>query len=452
MSNSGNLTIAYKRRLFARLQKALFMGLVMFSCVGFSEEYWSFTDTAGRKIKATIVEYHAENKTVVLKRKDRASSATVPLDMLSEADHKYIDRWVASQGFLDKRLFEIRVEEDTTHWEDAGDDDGIRRRKTTLFVIHLTNHNDRKLEGIRAEYCLYRDRRKYIDTNNYGVPIGGLEAGETIQVKPRNKHASFKRTSKFLNEVVGARFRFYMVQNDGSEIRREVCVPEPMPLEEYPWKEGKMVEQTKLKQLPDPTSYPAKEMMEQDVEAIAKAYIRSFEDKDFNDWVQLLSPMNPNASELTEKRFNYPAHNIKRMKIEEIDGLDVRISMRYQNNHEVDGWLQIHSSGHIKYGTCVIRHPVQGAIQSLRLLLAEDDSWHNTGIHALKKAQIPLCGYEDDESKKKQVDAVDRILDWLVENGADHDPTEPKVAMPSSQFKKCIRDARRSISNASHHH
>ncbi|MEN8254593.1 MAG: hypothetical protein ABFR33_03895 [Verrucomicrobiota bacterium] len=452
MSKPDYLVDGYKCQLFTWLRRVLFAGLLVLCSHGISAEYWSFTDTAGRKTEARIIEYDAERKTVVLKRKNGRSPAAVPLEMLSAADLEYIGRWVVGQGFLDKQRLKIRIEENATRWEDAGDDDGVREKKSTSYVIHLTNNTGIKLEGIRAEYCLYRDRRKYIETNNYGVPISDLEVGGSEQAEPRNRHTSFKRTSQFLNEVVGARFRFYMALNDDSEIMREICIPKPLPLEKYPWKEGKKVEQAKLKQLPDPASYPEKEMTKRDVEAIAEAYIHSFKEKNFNAWQQLLAPMNSNSSELTESRFSYPAHNIKRMKIEEIEGLNVRISMRNENNHEFDGWLQIHQSGHIKYGSCIIQHPVKKAFQSLRYLLAKEDSWRNTGIHALKKAKVPLCGYEIDETREKQEAAVDRILDWLIENGADHDPTEPKVVMPSSQFRKCLRDARRSISNCGHNH
>lgn len=452
MGRFGHLADGCRYRLFPWFRRAVFVGLFVFCSRGTAVEYWTFTNTAGRKIEARIVTYNAENKTVVLKRKKGGSPAAVPLNMLSAADHEYIDRWAASQNFLDNRLLEIRVDENTTHWEDAGDDEGIRKRKFTSFIIHLTNRNDLRLEGIRAEYCLYRDRRKYIETDNFQVSIGDFEAGERKEVEPRNKHSSFKRSSKFLNEVVGARFRFYMTLNDGSEIMREVCVPEPLSLEEYPWKEGRVAEQEKLKQMPDPTSYPDKEITEQDVKTIAQAYIRTFKDKDLSAWKQLLAPLHPNASELDEDGFNYLAHNLKRLKIEEVAGLNVRVSLTNMNNHSFDEWLQIHPSGYIKYGPCVIRHPVKKAFRSMGYLLAKDVSWRNTGVHALKRADIPLCGYDVNESRVQQVAAIDRILDWLAENGADHDPTEPKVAMPPAQFSKCLRDARRSISNSGHTH
>jgi len=281
-----------------RTSAGLLAGLFLLCGIGLAGEYRSFTDASGREINAEIVEYDAEGKTVVLKRRN-GSSGAVPLNTLSGADQEYIIKWASRQGFLNQRKFEIRIEENATRWEATGDNDG-GERKFTRFVIHLTNNSGLKLENVRAGCCLYRDYEKYIDATYYEVPIADLEAGETTQANSRIKHTSARRTPMFLNEVVGARFRFYMALDDGSEIMRETCIPEALSPEKYPWKEGRKAEREKREQLPDPTSYPDKEMTAQEVKAIIKAYIRALEKKDFNAWSQLLSPMHPNAPELNE--------------------------------------------------------------------------------------------------------------------------------------------------------
>jgi len=135
------------------------------------------------------------------------------------------------------------------------------------------------------------------------------------------------------------------------------------------------------------------------------------------------------------------------MKVEKIVGLNARISIEYENQRRVNGWLQIHPSGYIKYEPCIIQHPGKRASQSLTLLLSEDQSLRKAGIHALEQAKVPLCGYEANASKEDRMDVANRILDWLAENGAAHDSTEPKVAIPMTEFRKCIRDARSGISN-----
>ena len=424
---------------------AVALAMTLLCGVGLAGERRSFTDVLGREINAEIIEYDAESQTVVLKRRN-GSSGVIPLNALSRADQEYIVKWASRRGFLDTQAFEIRIEENTTRWEATGDNDG-GERKFTRFIIHLTNNSSFKLENIRAGCCLYRDYEKYIGTAYYEILMDDLEAGETTQANSRIKHVSARRTPMFLNEVVGARFRFYMVLDDGSEIMRETCVPKVLSAEKYPWKEGGKAEREKQKQLPDPTSYPDKEMTAQEVKSIIKAYIRALEKKDFNAWSQLLSPMHPGASELNEIRFNYPAHNIKSMKIKDIDGLNARISVEYKNQRSVNGWLQIHSSGYIKYEPCIIRHPVKKASQSLTLLLSEDQSLRKAGVYALEQAKVPLCGYETNASKEDRKGVANRILDWLAENGADHDSTEPNVLIPLTEFRQCIRDARSSISN-----
>lgn len=406
------------------------------------DEYRVFTSTSGQVIEARALAFDAEQGTVTLQRRN-GKSGTVPADTLSAEDQAYLAKWLTAQEFLNQDQLEIHVNFVQGNWTDAGDERGNRKKREDQFEISLTNHGYTTLTNINLEYCQYRDRGDYISSHNMSVKIEDLTPGKRFETTSRT--TGWRRGGSFLNATVGGRFRFMMTMSDGTQLMREICTPKPLPPEKFPWVESEKAREERKASMPDPASYPDRVMTEKDVQALAEQYIAIWEKEDFDTWTGLLSPMHPGDAKLTKSRFMGHISNIKFMKIEEIAGRNVKVKVYYKSGHDPEYWLQITSSGYIKYTPLAFRHPML-SIQRLHLLLHEESSMRNTGYTVLTTAAIPSFGYNrNDSSSDNRKEITSKIMAWIREHGATHDAGEPKVFLPQEAFTECLYDAERNI-------
>lgn len=343
----------------------------------------------------------------------------------------------SKEVFENNSLFTIEVGGKESDWKDCGDRIGDREYKTTKYTFSLENHSTNDLGGIRGSYLIYRDRDDCIVSEHYDLKeVGVVRAGETVNCSAKNQ-ASYKRSNPrdFLNEVIGIRARFLMTLADGAEIIREVKYPRKLSDKKCPW-----AEPIDTSNLPDPSGYPDKDLSEEDVKNLVKRYIKAVDRKDYETWLALLSPMHPGDDDLEERCFLSKANRIDSIDIKEIDGLNVVLEVEEERfGRTSKKYLQVHSSGHIKYTPLVFKHPVSDAFVHILVLTHEDVTLRNTGVNFLKENNIPLFGYEATGPSDEYLRSASKVFDWLVENGRDFDSTEPKVKISEAEFTEVMK-------------
>lgn len=159
--------------------------------------------------------------------------------------------------FLDPASFIIRTTIKESKW--INDDDIVagRERKNSLSFIHLTNQTPHRLTGIRMEHCIYRDRKmgekEYISAGFYSKHIGTLPSSSKSTILT-DSFISFRIDSRdILNEVLGMRARVYLPLKGGREAMREICFPDSLSNEKYPWTTtGGKIEPAEHKNQPPP--------------------------------------------------------------------------------------------------------------------------------------------------------------------------------------------------------
>lgn len=406
------------------------------------EEYHTFVDTSGRSIEAKVLDYDPTNGKVQLERRN-GKTGMVPADQLSEGDHRFLDLWLEAQQFLNNDLLEISIMFKRGYWDDTGDVTGDRDRRNDELIISLLNHGDTTLTNVTAEYCTYRERKEQIAAYNRTLEIGELTPAKSLEIV--RKETSWKRGFKFRNILEGARFRFMMPLSNGTTLVREICIPKPLPLDDYPWVEGKKALEAEKASLPDPTDYPDKTMTGKDVKALAKQYIEAIEDEDFEAWKALMAPMHPGHASFTESSFKMSIKHINSIHILDIEELNVHMRVRNKRGNPSEGWLQIHSSGHIKYTPVKFKHPIELALNNVSLLLHKKDEWRRTGVRYLREAKVPLLNYKVEGNQNDWNKSVKQIMEWIEKNGGTHDPTNPKVFFPEEALKEEIELTERRI-------
>lgn len=138
--------------------------------------------------------------------------------------------------FLDTSLFKIStMKREQKEWKDYGHSKG----RGVKFSVQLENGGKVDLYNVRMEYCLYSDVRdddgRRVDVKSHIRPIGMIDSGSM-----NNQYIGFFTSFKYSsgeNRVVGGRFRVYLPLPDGSEVMREVRIPEDLSEEKYPWKD-----------------------------------------------------------------------------------------------------------------------------------------------------------------------------------------------------------------------
>lgn len=403
------------------------------------EEYHTFTDASGRQINAKVLDYDPESGSLKLLLQN-GKRGTISTDQLSADNYTYLDRWQELKPYFSNKYLEIGVSLTSGKWAHSGSSNKDHEKKSNEFEISLINHGNTTLTNLYVEYCTYRNKKdrphkkKYLTQNTASIEIGDLDSGREFDATRR---ASSYRKSDFLNEVVGARFRFKAPMPFGTILVREICVPGPLPLDIYPWQKSQKELENEKELLPSPTDYPDKEMTKADAEHIVEQYIDAWKKNDFVAWKVLLSPMHPGDPKLARSYFQGVQKRNDRIKILATKGLNVKVQVTNTKGTETEGWIQLHSSGHIKYTPFVFRHPVNSALLYLPQLVHK--SFRHSSFQRIRELNIPTFDYDVDADIKNWDSNTKRILDWLRENGATYDVSEPKVFFPEEKLESLTK-------------
>ena len=140
-------------------------------------------------------------------------------------------------------------------------------------------------------------------------------------------------------------------------------------------------------------------------------------------------------------------HCPKTISIMESDGRNVHLQIPLKGGGERRGWLQLLPDGKIKYDPLICRHPTLLAFLNARIPpRCKCSGRHNSRCTAgseiferLTSIGVPLFGFNPKASIRDQEQALKKINEWLVENGAQWDNSEPKVYYPSQAFQEIVR-------------
>jgi hypothetical protein len=141
--------------------------------------------------------------------------------------------------FLNPNSFEIDMQFYESDWRDTEGSNG-HQSKDSHYIISLNNTSTATLAGLRMEYCIYNnsngnlDKTPHIRTNTYKRAIGDLAPSKKEEIRATGAFNYRHKKQGFLNEVVGARFRFYLPMADGQEVVQEVCWPKNLS-KKYEW-------------------------------------------------------------------------------------------------------------------------------------------------------------------------------------------------------------------------
>lgn len=178
---------------------------------------------------------------------------------------------------------------------------------------------------------------------------------------------------------------------------------------------------------------------EEEVEALAKLYIKALEEHDFELWRSLILPLHgkhvqPRFEEIT-------------MKVKRVDGLNVQIKIRSEAYSRTTGWLQVTPMGQIKYTPLQFRHPCVRLIDACGSLYAVakegvDGTYRDPvairvlAYESLKQSNIPTYGYNPTASESERRSRAMKIEAWMKTHMTTWDDSEPKLAMPEKEFEE----------------
>lgn len=191
-----------------------------------------------------------------------------------------------------------------------------------------------------------------------------------------------------------------------------------------------------------------RKMTERQIGKLCEPYITAIEEKNFEDWYELLSPRHSTAPELNEEYFLEQVQDVKSLSIQKIDGFNVQLRIRYASGERGTGSLQIDPTGQIKYTPFCFKHPLYEVCAQLELLLSDQDTIMGAtsspasraaAAYTLKSMDIPLFDYDPyASSRHERLMIAQKILGWLKENGPEYDTTEPKSFLPPDDFNTLI--------------
>jgi hypothetical protein len=203
----------------------------------------------------------------------------------------------------------------------------------------------------------------------------------------------------------------------------------------------------------DLTSEPQSNITERQVDKLAELYNRAVERRDFEAWRELLSPLYPWSPKLNTLYFAEQMRGVESLSAQDIDGMNVRLRIRYASGNRETGLLQLDPQGRIKYTPFCFKHPLYRIGSLLEVLLKDQTtlmgatSSSASRINAANKLasmNIPLFSYDPFEPSifKRRTTAL-KILNWLEENGREYDTTEPKLFLPAEEFDALIARLKR---------
>ena len=189
----------------------------------------------------------------------------------------------------------------------------------------------------------------------------------------------------------------------------------------------------------------AKKLSEEEVRAIAEQYIKAWEERDYQLWAKLVGPMQERVHGESLWKQQYEEGAL--LEIEDIDRLNVQLNVKTKGGAWREGWLQMLPDGRIKYTPLLFQHPLFISFRFGLILYLDVDEESNTGtkrsaIDYFRNNDIPLFGYKLDESVHRRKRSAKKILDWMIEEGATWDATDPKVPLPEEQFKALIEECK----------
>ena len=215
------------------------------------------------------------------------------------------------------------------------------------------------------------------------------------------------------------------------------------------WKTGR-IQQDKANKEGD-TDF--KTLSKDEVENIAEQYIAACVAANYKSWKILFH----DAESVSEKDFHtalvsrgsgvIQGHIIQTIRVKKIEELSVHITIRCKvSSRNYDGWLQLLPDGKIKYDPIVHIHPIPKAITALPYIrikhLDNPNLLSKVAASNLTESGIPLFGLELVSNPEEKRESLEKIRDWLKENGDSWDNSEPKIPCHEDQFKKIMKEYR----------
>lgn len=201
-----------------------------------------------------------------------------------------------------------------------------------------------------------------------------------------------------------------------------------------------------------PAGPPETQLSRKEIVRLVEQYVDAIENRDFDTWRELLSPMHAGSAQLNREHFTAAASSVQSLSDKRMDGLTATLEIEYHDGSEEAGYLQMDPSGRIKYTPLVFRHPVRRACSLVKILLSDQVTLLGSttseierleAVWELSKLSVPLCGYNPlARSLEDRRDAAAEILYWLEENGKTFDNTKPFIPIVPDEFIRCIDDAR----------
>jgi hypothetical protein len=202
-------------------------------------------------------------------------------------------------------------------------------------------------------------------------------------------------------------------------------------------------------------AFSVKKLTERKIDALAERYAAAVEKRDFEAWKALLSPLHPVEAANSRELFLEKADEVESISVKAVEGRTVSLIVEFVDGHEEPGYLQLHSSGHIKYAPLVFRHPVVKACALVQILLYDYSTLlgstttlevRQDTVAQLHKLKIPLCGYDPKAPVAiSRREAAENILSWLETYGGSFDSTVPRIPIVPEELFRCLEKTRTAI-------
>lgn len=172
------------------------------------------------------------------------------------------------------------------------------------------------------------------------------------------------------------------------------------------------------------------------IESIAKEYAEACEDNDLETLKPLFHEWNDDSLSGGNIYFKY----VKRVRVKKIRGNIVRIQVQTDRSKH-DGYIQILSSGKIKYDPIINEHPISRAFFAYGQNMSELNSpllteeRMRSQIKRFSPTGIPLFGLNETQARHEMLKSLGNIKEWLLDNGQTWDKTKPPMMCPPDLFK-----------------
>ena len=156
-----------------RLHVWIMIGVLAAFGIRADEDYHFFTDAQGRTISAKITACELAKNKVTLEREDNKQRVTVPIDMFTDDDQRYIKDWIDSNAFLSTRILEVKcAARQVKKWSEnesasvtysSGNtvDDFVHnviKYEQSAYVFTFKNREAVPIKGLELRYCIYYEQ------------------------------------------------------------------------------------------------------------------------------------------------------------------------------------------------------------------------------------------------------------------------------------------------------